>query len=235
MYGHEIYNERGNLLFNQYEESLMYVGKMFVQGEYTDVMGIPKSENACLFFKGDDPMSFMETGFSGDVNLRVRIRKGGTSSTDQPSSGWVYVFLKPTSIPIDSYGLAVYGQDGLLTYHSTTPPLQVSYVFNNVSAVGEERNSSGNVAILTQLFGNSRVEVNQGGVDKVYKFSYIRNYCYSNGANSKVGIEQMAENFAVGGSANTWISFTAGEIVNLVGIDTDFYDQFDNLGTYPFN
>lgn len=235
MYGHEIYNENGNLLFNPYESSLMYVGKIFVQGEYTDVMGIPKSENACLFFKGDDPMSFMETGFVSDINLRVRIREGGSSSTDQPSSGWVYVFLKPTSIPFDSYGLAVYGQDGSLTYHSTTPPLQVSYVFNNVSAYGEDRDSTDNVAILAQLFGDSRENVNTGGVDPIYRVSNVRSYCYSNGANSKVGVRPMAKTFAGGGSSNTWISFTAGEIVNLVGIDTDFYDQFDNLGTYPFN
>lgn len=233
MYGQEIYNERGNLLFNPYESSLMYVGKMFVQSEYMDVMGIPRSENACLFFKGNDPLSYLETGYESDINLRVRIRK--SSQWGYLSSGWVYVFLKPNSIPFNSYGLAVYGEDGALTYHSATPPLQISYVFNNVSAVGEERDSTGNVAIMSQLFGGSRVEVDTGGIDKIYKVSAIRTYCYSNGSNSKVGVEQMATNIGGSGSSNTWITFTAGEIVNLVGIDTDFYDQFDNLGNYPFN
>lgn len=233
MYGHEIYNERGSLIFNPYESSLMYVGKIFVESDYVDVMNIPRSENTCLFFKGNDPLSYMETGYESDINLRVRIKQ--YSQWGAPSSGWVYVFLKPNSIPFNSHGLAVYGQDGSLTYHSSAPPLQVSYVFNNVSAHGEERNSTGNVAIMAQLFGNSREEVDTGGIDRIYKVSVLRTYCYSNGANSKVGVEKMATNIGGSGSSNTWITFTAGEIVNLVGIDTDFYDQFDNLGNYPFN
>ena len=234
MYGHEVYTSNGKLLLNPYEESLMYWGRKYITPQsleiWTSVFNIPRSENACLFFKGDGGDTYLHTGFSNQTNIQVQVRKV-TTNAPAPAGGWVYVFVRPTSIPLEGYGSAFYGEGGRLQYHTTRPPLQVRDILSGLSIeAGEVRNVPQGSAVLVKKFGTSRSLENPNSPDSIYRSTSYHAISYNSG--TEVGIGRAVEGFVRGGSPNTWTNFNSGSIVSVPTIDTNFYNQINSRGGY---
>lgn len=235
-FGISVTNPRGSVMFNDREMSFLYLGKVrftYNAGSSTIIkpFNIPSNMPFMAFVHGLGNGS--STAAHGPI-LTVRdgyIAFTEATETQTSYSCDIYLFVPAKAIPTPSWGIAVYKQNGQVTYHSGRPLLQIDS-FASISVTGGGR---GTAAVSTHTASKKVANaITFLGLSYDYGSPWAEEHYHT-----AIAYRNASGAYVVGKSVKVWELpgedwYWAPEVptksYSIPLIDCAFYDRFSNYG-----
>jgi len=225
-YGFEIKTADGKEFLGINEETYMYWGKALIFENASPIhpFNIPISVDIEVYYYCNEENVYMEKGVHlGNHSLTLYREDGGVNT----AIAYAYIFMKPTDIAVEGYGLALYKEDSTLQWHSARPPLSFSHLVSGLSTTKDSSITTGTLSAVrlmalgfegvplggnqTELWSRRLAASSVGGVHTV----------------SVVGEFRSTEDVASLPSYNP-----IGPLLYLGCIDTAYFDSISNKGNW---
>lgn len=226
-YGFRLLTASGNEFLGVDESTYMYWGKVTVSG--TDVItpfNLPTSIPIEVYYYCNQTDVFMKKGQSSFLHTLEVIRGNTEIPISNTATGTAYIFVRPSDIPIESYGLALYKENGSLQWHSSRPPMS----FSHTATVNATRLSSNNVGAI------SAIPITNLGHSAEAEPNNKTNLWFTNLASSSYGgvntVSVVGEFISLEDTPQIYHTTPLGAIIRVGCITTSYFDSISNIANY---